>query len=81
MLDRSHWMSHMALPAVSHIFLLAAAVGFRQHSFWALNALNLGVLLLIVTGVINAWEVSLQSILMTPEDIASIEKNKYSVAG
>jgi hypothetical protein len=71
----------MALPAVSHIFLLAAAVGFRQHSFWALNALNLGVLLLIVTGVINAGEVSLQSILMTPEDIASIEKNKYSVAG
>jgi hypothetical protein len=69
---RRHWLCHLALPALGYLCVPTAAAGLWRSWPSALPMLAAGVLLLIVTGVINAWDIALQSFLVSPEDIQAL---------
>ena len=75
-LERRYWVWHIALPAASYFGIFTASMGLWICRPWALNVLGGCVLLLVVIGIINAWEVMLRSIIVTAEEIAMMERVK-----
>jgi hypothetical protein len=50
------WLWHTALPLVSHVALVAAAIGLYRGSEGALFAIGAVSLLLLFIGIHNAWD-------------------------
>jgi hypothetical protein len=59
-LDALGWLFHVAVPLAAMLSVALAAVGLGRGVPWALDAPALAVLLLIVTGVRNAWSATLR---------------------
>ena len=58
-----HWLWHLSLPWVGSLCILVTAVGLWRSWPPALDATALGVLLLVLAGVSNAWEFAVQALL------------------
>ena len=50
------WLWHAVLPLIAYTALLLAAVGLRHYPTRALFVLGATMLLLLVTGIHNAWD-------------------------
>lgn len=64
--DRLAWVWTVALPLVAALWLLGAAADFSRSLAGGLNAAAVGVLLLVVVGLRNAWSVTLRLVSHTP---------------
>ena len=55
-LDREDWIFYIAAPFVSYLLLFAAAVAIGFQSMLGAAVLALTMILLLVTGIHNAWD-------------------------
>ncbi len=60
------WAWIVAAPLFASLWLLGAAFALHRSALWALDAEAVGVLLLVMIGLHNAWDVTLRLIRMTP---------------
>ncbi len=66
LLDKLTWVWTVAVPFFAALWLLAAAAGLHWSLAYGLDAAAAGVLLLVVIGLHNAWDVTLRLVRMTP---------------
>lgn len=60
------WVWNLALPLLAAFWLIGAAYGLTQSLSGGLDASAVGILLFILVGLHNAWEVTLQIARRTP---------------
>ncbi len=60
------WLWNLALPLLASLWLLGAALSLRRSAAPGLDAVAVGILLLVVTGLHNAWSVTLRMVRLTP---------------
>ena len=65
-LSRQAWIWNLILPFLSALWLLGAALGLSWSIARGLDAAAVGVLLLVMVGLHNAWNVTLNLALRTP---------------
>lgn len=65
-LNSPAWVWTVAVPLFASLWLLGAAVGFHWSLNGGLDAAAAGVLLLVVIGLHNAWDVTLRLVSLTP---------------
>ncbi len=68
LLDKLAWVWTVAVPFFAALWLLGAAAGFHWSVRAGLDAAAVGVLLLVVTGLHNAWDVTLRMVKLTPNE-------------
>ena len=66
LLDRLAWVWTVAVPFFAALWLLAAAAGFYRSPAAGFDGAAVGVLLLVVIGLHNAWNVTLRLVTLTP---------------
>ena len=64
--SRQTWIWNLILPLFSALLLLGAALVLPESIIGGLDAAAVGVLLLVMVGLHNAWNVTLNLILRTP---------------
>ena len=50
------------LPIMAYLLVIAAAIGILQQSVFSLNVLAMALLLLLLTGIRNAWDMTIWAI-------------------
>lgn len=65
-LSRPAWAWNLALPLLGALWLVGAALGLRSFVAGALDAAAVGALLLVMVGLHNAWNVTIQLARRTP---------------
>ena len=55
-LDAEDWIFFIGLPYLSYLLLIIAAVGIWQHAQYGAPTLAFATMLLLVTGIHNAWD-------------------------
>lgn len=65
-MPRQAWLWNLAQPLHGSLWLLGAALGLHRSVVGALDAAAVGVLLLILVGIHNAWDVTLYLARRTP---------------
>ena len=65
-LSRQAWIWNLVLPLLSALWLLGTALSLPRSVTGALDAAAVGVLLLVMVGLHNAWNVTLTLALRTP---------------
>ena len=55
-MDREDWIFFIGLPYLSYLLLIVAAVGLWLHAGFGAPLLAVATMLLIVTGIHNAWD-------------------------
>jgi len=60
------WLWNVALPLFASLWLLGAAYGLRRSAVQGLDAAAVGVLLFVLIGLHNAWNVTLRMVRLTP---------------
>ncbi len=65
-LDGPAWVWTVALPLLAAVWLLGAAAGFLWSPASGLDAAAVGVLLFVLIGLHNAWDVTLRMVKLTP---------------
>jgi len=65
-LSRQAWAWNLALPLVGALWLGGAALGLSRSVSGALDAAAVGALLLVMVGLHNAWNVTIQLARRTP---------------
>ena len=65
-MPRQAWLWNLAQPLHGSLWLMGAALGLHRSVVGALDAAAIGVLLLIVVGIHNAWVVTLYLARRTP---------------
>ena len=64
--SRQTWIWNLLLPLFSALWLLGAALALPRSIAGGLDAAAVGVLLLVMVGLHNAWNVTLNIVLRTP---------------
>jgi hypothetical protein len=52
------WIWFVALPVLSYLLLLASGIGMLLQRDWSMHAAAFSVVLLLVTGIRNAWDLA-----------------------
>ena len=60
------WLWNFALPLFASLWLLGAALDLHRIAAQGLDAAAVGVLLLVLVGLHNAWNVTLRLVRLTP---------------
>lgn len=60
------WLWNLALPLSASLWLLGAALALHHFAAQGLDAAAVGVLLLVLVGLHNAWSVTLRMVRLTP---------------
>ena len=55
-MDAEDWIFFIGLPYLSYLLLIVAAVGIWQHAQYGALTLAFATMLLLVTGIHNAWD-------------------------
>ena len=65
-LNSPAWVWTVALPFFAALWLLGAAFGLQRSFSGGLDAAAVGILLFVVIGLHNAWDVTLRLVKLTP---------------
>jgi len=60
------WLWNLALPLFASLWLLGAALKMRHSFTEGLDAAAIGIVLLVLIGLHNAWSVTLRMVRLTP---------------
>lgn len=67
-IDNLAWVWTVALPFFAALWLLTAAAAFHWSVADGLDSAAVGVLLLVIIGLHNAWDVTLRMVKLTPNE-------------
>jgi len=65
------WIFHVLLPCASYAVLLASALAARTHAREAMFGVGAAALLLLFTGIHNAWDAVAYHVLVNPPQSAA----------
>ncbi len=65
-LERRAWFWNLLLPVFASLWLLGAALTLRRFFGYGLDAAAFGVVLFLLVGLHNAWDVTLRLVSLTP---------------
>ena len=71
--ERRHWVLRAGLPITACLSMAYAAITLWSGRLFGLDFICFAVLLLLLNGIFSAWEMTLQSMVVSDEDIVMIE--------